>query len=78
MADQVKDFEIEEDGSCTLGIVFDVAGKGFNPVLADNYTPLRLDPPLDGHPAWTLESAQATLAVEIVQAKAAFLAAAPG
>ncbi len=75
MADQIKDFRTNDDNSADLGVIFDLTGLDLGPELADNYTPLHLDPPTTG--TWTQDTAAAALAAQIAESKAAFLAAAP-
>ena len=76
MADSIKDFVVSEDGSATLGVIFDVSGMGFDSALTDNWTPFSLAARTDGA-AWTQDTAIAALAGEIAAAREAFLIAAP-
>lgn len=81
MADTIKNFAANLDGSASFGVVFDVTGMGFDPSLTDNYTPCTVTPNLDanGNPIpWTEETAVEALASGIAASKAAFFAAAPG
>ena len=80
MADTVQNFQINPDGSAYLEVVFDVTGLGLNPVDAQNYSPFTAPPQFDANNnliPWTQATAQAALATEIANEKAAFLAAAP-
>jgi hypothetical protein len=76
MADSIQDFTLNADGSAGLAVVFDVTGMGFDPALAQNYTPFSLPAPADGS-TWTQDTAVAALAAPIAASKAAFMAAAP-
>jgi hypothetical protein len=78
---KVKVFVANSDGSATLGINFDITGMGFNPILADNYTPFYLSAKTDENGSivpWTKEDALTALAGDITEAENAFLEAAPG